>query len=630
MLDKILARRAYKRATRRGLIDPIRSDFGCRSRCYRTLNLTPRDRRRRLSWILIPAVMWIALVTYRLVSLQVTDVTTWKQWALRQHLTQIDLAPERGAILDRNGELLAASVPAGSIFVRPQLFPSKDHRRKAAAEISKIIGMSFDAVLQKLSSSKPFVWVARQIPRNQAEAVKALGFQGADFMVESKRYYPYGKAAAALVGKVGLDGNGLSGLERSFDKQLRGQGVSERVSRDALGNVIEGEASDNFRLPKGAALQLTLDANIQLIVDEELEAGRKNAQALRAMGVLVDSRSGEVLALGQAPQTDFNATSSVDGKALRNYMLETVYEPGSTFKPIVAAVALEERVVAPNEMIDCEGGYLKFGRHRINDVHPHDVISFRDVIVRSSNIGMTKIGLRLGSNRLHSYLKRFGFGESSGLGLSGESAGIFRAVQEWAAVDVATHSYGQGIAVTPLQMVRAVSALANGGILPRLHVIKDTAWGEEQRVISEKTSERVREMMFAVTEDEHGTGNRAALDGVRVGGKTGTAQKARSGTRGYAPGLYVSSFVGFADGHALGVNRNLTLIVVIDEPHATSNYGGVLAAPVFRRIMQRSLSYLSTREALHNGKRVSKHAGVLEANAPLSEGHLLRASYSGK
>jgi cell division protein FtsI (penicillin-binding protein 3) len=296
-------------------------------------------------------------------------------------------------------------------------------------------------------------------------------------------------------------------------------------------------------------------------------------------------------------------------------------------KPMVAAAAVDAGVVRANELINCENGRFPFSKHTIKDVHPSGIIPFHDVVVRSSNIGMTKVGIRMGSERLYSYLRRFGFGQSSDLGLPGESAGILRPEPAWSKVDVATHSFGQGVAVTPLQVVRAVAAISNGGILPELSVVIDEGGiPEGRRIISDKAADAAREMMYGVVEDKHGTGAKAAIPGIRVGGKTGTAQKASPNGRGYQAGSYVASFVGFADGAPLGVGRNLTTMVIIDEPKAKSIYGGTLAAPVFQRVMDRSFRFLSTKSELGVGRN---RAPMVIPNAPIEirDEELFTASY---
>jgi cell division protein FtsI (penicillin-binding protein 3) len=538
--------------------------------------------------------VWVSAVIARLVSLQITASNRWQDWAVRQHLSEVMVASERGPIYDRNDKLLAVSVPAGSIYVRPKQIKDKD---QVAQTLATTLKLPVKTVRAKLDSTKPFVWIERQLPRPLADKVDGMKLTGVGLVVESKRFYPYNHAASTLIGRVGVDGFGLSGIEGAFDKKLQGEHRRLELRRDAYGNFIDlSPEGGAIELPRGEPLRLTIDAALQTIVDEELMEGREKANAKHAMAVMLDAETGEILAMSQAPGVNFNSKLQGSGGDLKNLILETVFEPGSIMKPIVAAAAIDAGVARATELVDCENGRLRFGPHTIKDVHPSGVISIHDVVVRSSNIGMTKIGVKLGEERLYRALRNFGFGELSGLGLSGESAGILRPISAWAKVDVATHSFGQGIAVTPLQMVRAVSAIANGGRLPSLHLIADNSEVTLRRVLSESAAREGRDMMYGVVEDEHGTGSNAVIRGVRVGGKTGTAQKARANGRGYEPGSYIASFVGFADGGAIGVNRVLSLIVAVDEPRTTSIYGGTLAAPVFQRIMQRSLHVLSTRQ----------------------------------
>ncbi len=565
--------------------------------------LRPGSRRLRLGLLAFIALAWGALLVTRMYSLQVADFATWQDWALKQHFADVELASERGPIYDRNNRLLAVSVPAGSVYVRPALVRDKP---SAAQLLSKVLGMDRKAVALKLNQDKPFVWIKRQLPREQAERVEALNIQGVGYMLESRRFYPYNQAASTLIGKVGIDGHGLSGLEEQYERHLRGAEVTARFTRDALGKMIEAPADVplNTELPRGSEMHLTIDANLQMIVDEELAAGKANANAKSAMAALVDATTGEVLAISQAPALNYNVSAIKSKAEMTNKIAETVFEPGSIMKPLVAAAALQEHVVTPNEIINCENGRYSFGKHIIKDVHPSASIPFRDVIVRSSNIGMTKVGARLGKEKLYQYLRAMGFGSATGVGLPGESGGILRPVENWAIVDVATHSFGQGVAVTPLQMLRAMSAIANGGYLPSLRVLQDQPVAPPQRIYSASVADKVKDMLYAVVEDEHGTGGKALIEGIRVGGKTGTAQKANPNGRGYLPGAYMSSFIGFVDGTSLGVPQKLTLMVVIDEPNTTSIYGGTLAAPVFNRIMKRALNHLTTQRELGEGPGV--------------------------
>ncbi len=615
-------------ATRRTLIG---ADFASGQRPSATGVSLANKRPMRLRLIGFLSILWSGLLVGRLYSLQVSDFETWQDWALKQHVAEVEVASERGQVLDRNGKLMAVSIPAQSIYVRPKQV--KD-RERAVKDLSKLLEMKPSEVRARLDSTQPFVWLKRQVLRYQAEKVSALNLPGVGTVLEARRFYPYNQAASALIGKVGVDGTGLSGIESLYEKRLHEDHVKTTATRDAFGKIIHvsdgAEGVEGFSPPKGAALRLTIDADLQIIMDEELEIGRKNANAKQAMAVMIDSDTGEIVALSQSPSYNFNKPSGESKDMLRNLLVEAVFEPGSVMKPIVAAAAMDAGVVTPDDKINCENGRFPFSKHTIKDVHPSGTVTFYDVVVRSSNIGMTKVGIRLGSDRLYHYLRKFGFGSSTGLGLAGETNGILRSERTWAKVDVATHSFGQGVAVTPLQVVRAVAAIANGGVLPTLSVVIDEhGIPQGERVVSEKAASAAREMMYGVVEDEHGTGAKAKIDGLRIGGKTGTAQKANPKGRGYMAGTYVASFVGFADGSPVGVPRNLTAMVIIDEPRAKSIYGGTLAAPVFQRIMDRTFRFISTRTELGVGNSRSPFI-VPERSIDVKDEELFPASYKPK
>ncbi len=455
--------------------------------------LQPKSRRIRLNFIVLLALVWTGALVARLYSLQVSDFERWQDWALKQHFAEVKLASERGPIFDRDEKLLAISVPADSVYVRPGQVTNKS---EAAKLLAKILRVDTKVIKAKLDEKKPFVWVQRQVPRSVGTQVAALKISGVGTVLESKRMYPFNEAASSLIGKVGIDGSGLSGIEAVYERVLHAQQVKTRATRDALGNMIqETSAEGGFVLPKGKPLKLTIDTGLQLIVDEGLEAGRKAANGKAGVAIMVDSNSGEILAMSQAPAVNFNTALNVSKDDLKNLTIETVFEPGSIMKPIVAAAALDAKVIRPKDIVNCEHGRFSYAHHVIKDVHPSDDISFFDVVVRSSNIGMTKVGMRMGSERLYSSLRAFGFGQATGLGLPGESGGILRPVSSWAQVDVATHSFGQGIAVTPLQMVRATAVIANGGKLPTLHIVDDDSVFESRRVVSEDAARKVQEML---------------------------------------------------------------------------------------------------------------------------------------
>ena len=580
------------------------------------------SRRSRLCWIVFFALLWSMGIVYRLASLQLFGSDFWRSRGQRQHFSEVKIAAERGPIYDRNGQLMAVSVPASSIYVRPREI-NKKKRKKAIQIISTLLELEPERVEKAFDSQQPFVWLKRQVPRVYAEQLDNYKIAGVGHLLEARRFYPYKQAGSALIGRVGIDGNGLSGLEARYEKLLSRDIIKSKVIRDAKGNIITGndDSLDHFEIPKGQDLHLTLDASIQYILDEELEKGRNEFSARAALGAIVDTKTGDILALGQAPTFNFNEDKIAGREALLNRAIETVFEPGSIMKPIVTAAALQGGVVHPTDIIDCGSGVYRYGGHNIKDTHRVGAVSVKDVVVHSSNIGMTKIGIKMGRDLLYDSLDRFGFGHPIGLNLPGETRGILRKKKDWSMVDIATHSFGQGVAVTPLQMLRALSSIVNGGILPNLRVIDDGNFEPGERILSEKTANDVREMMFAVVEDPHGTGKRAAIKGVRIGGKTGTAQKAREGGRGYAAGKYMASFMGFADAEAINIDDKLALIVVVDEPHKGSIYGGTVAAPIFKKVMTRVLYLLATRQ------RVKRKTDIYR-NLDQDVSGLVRAKYA--
>ena len=323
--------------------------------------------------------------------------------------------------------------------------------------------------------------------------------------------------------------------------------------------------------------------------------------------------------MGQSPSVNLNVPKLSSRQALRNLVVEASFEPGSVMKPIVAAIALEQGVVSEGEILDCEHGRRRFGGYTIRDTHPLDLVTFREIVIKSSNIGMSKVAERLGKERLFAGLREFGFGSTARIGLPGETPGILRPVDSWAEIDLATHSYGQGVAVTPLQLVRAFTAVANGGNLVPLRLVnqvrvdQDEEVASARRIISEQTAARVRNLMQAVVEDPEGTGRAALLKDViqevDVGGKTGTAEKASETGRGYAKGKYVASFIGFVESYRVGLPYTLVLYVIADEPGGRSIYGGSVAAPVFKSIIQRSLAYLSRHFELSESRGATRQRG---------------------
>jgi cell division protein FtsI (penicillin-binding protein 3) len=538
----------------------------------------------------------LLLLVARAVDLGVLRGPGFVRLAAKQHRQRIGLVPHRGPIVDRNGEALALSLDVPSIYVRPREVDEPERLGALAAAL----GMPAATLHRLLDGGKPFVWLKRQALPREAAAVQALGLRGVYTVAEGRRFYPHHDLAAHVLGLVGVDAQGLEGLERAFDHAIRGEGQSVEVDRDARGRAlltrgVQGPPAH------GSRVELTLDAAIQDAAERELAAGAAASGAVAGTAVVLDPATGEILALANVPTYNPNRPGRAKDRRwrerVRNRALTDPYEPGSTFKAVLAAAAIEEKVVSPTEMIFCENGRFPVGRWTINDAHPHGWLSFAEVIQYSSNIGVTKIAERLGRERYGRYLTAFGFGQRTGIELTGESPGILRSPERWGRIDLATHAFGQGISVTPLQMVAAFGAIANGGRLMRPFLVRrvvapdGTVTLEHEptlvrRVVSERSAHVVTTLLRRVVEERGGTGTRARLDGFPVAGKTGTAQKVNLETGGYSA-KRIGSFVGFVPADA----PRAVILVLIDEPR-TSSYGGIVAAPVFRAIASAVLKRL--------------------------------------
>jgi cell division protein FtsI (penicillin-binding protein 3) len=535
-------------------------------------------------------VVLFALLVARAIDLTVVRGPDFARRATRQHRQVITLVPQRGAIVDRNGDLLASSLNVPSLFVRPRKLGPDDRSR--LPELAKALGMPLAAVKGKAASEQPFVWLKRQTTPQVAEAVARLGIAGVDRVEEPRRFYPHGQTAAHVLGFVNVDSQGLAGLERRFDDEIRGDAQEIEVARDAHGRVFHKGAFATKPL-EGAEIALTLDAQLQAVTERELAAGVAAAKARAGAALVLDPATGEILALANHPT--FNPNDPTDrtghdwkGRS-RNRVLTDPYEPGSTYKAILAAAAIDRGVVRAGDQIFCENGRYRYANKTIHDVHPHGWLTVADAIQVSSNICAAKIADRLGKERYYQYLRDFGFGTRTGIELPGEEPGILRHVNGWARIDLATHGFGQGVSVTPLQLAAAFGAIANGGNLmkpflvrrvtaPSGEVLREGRPAAVRRVLKPESARIVKEMLRRVVEERGGTGGKARVEGYPVAGKTGTAQKVTPGARGYS-GKYIGSFVGF-----LPVDRpRAVILVMIDEP-AGRGFGGTVAAPVFQRI----------------------------------------------
>ena len=551
----------------------------------------PGLRTRVLIVAAILAVAFGGLVA-RLFQLQILRHGELTALAERQSSRTVVLHAQRGAIVDRHGAPLATSSPAESLFAHPK---SVGDPVRVATRLAPILQMPESELHAALVSGRSFVWLRRRVPPAAATAIKALREPGLDFVPEPLRLYPNRELAAHVIGFVGVDG-GLEGVERARDAELRGAPGKAISGRDALGRDIDGP-----RILKppvaGQGVMLTLDTNIQYIAEREIDAAFHRTGAKAAMAVVMEPRTGDVLAIAIRPT--FNPNTFTDVRARehwRNRAVTDPFEPGSTFKVILAAAALEEGVVSPDSRFYGENGAIKIARTTIHDWKRYGWLTFSEVLQNSSNVGSIKIGLTLGASRYYRYMTAFGFGAPTGVDLAGESRGLLRDPGRWSALSLPTMSLGQEVSVTALQMVTAFSAIANGGTLMRPRMVRAIfdADGQEIRrfeptpvrqVISKQTAQTLSRILVRVVED--GTGHNAAIAGYEVGGKTGTAQKLDPATRRYSRAPGVLSFVGFAPVEA----PRFVMLVMLDEPK-NEKWGSEAAAPIFSGIGRDILRYL--------------------------------------
>jgi cell division protein FtsI (penicillin-binding protein 3) len=534
------------------------------------------------------------LIFVRVLQLQVREKERLQELAERQHQRMITLVPSRGTIYDRNLGVLAESTEIDSLYAHPRQI---ENPSKVARKIARVLEMKKSTIEKKLRYQKPFVWLQRKISPEKAERIKRLEIKGAGFLKESQRYYPNLALAANVLGFVGIDSQGLEGVELQYDRYLRGQTHRFVVELDARGGeIITGDSIPPTDLSSRSVV-LTIDLDIQHNVEKALSLAVKETRARSGMVVVMDPRTGRILAMASRPSFNPNSIENYGPRAIRNRTITDIFEPGSIFKVFLLAAALEEKLVKRDEIFFCNNGTYRIGKDIIHDHEKHGWLTLQKIIKFSSNIGASQIGLRIGAKRLDRYIRNFGFGASTGINLPGEVNGIVRKPETLSEVGIANTSFGQGISVTAIQLVSALSSIANGGILMRPYVVDQIidqrgkvvkSFNREplRRVISPETCLEVARIMKQVVEPG-GTGVQAALPGYAVAGKTGTAQKIDPLLKTYADNKYIGSFMGFVPAD----RPRLAILVVIDEPEGTP-YGGVLAAPVFRAIALHALQRL--------------------------------------
>ena len=550
---------------------------------------------RRLIQLFALLAAWAVVVVARLVQVQLVRHDHYVARAQRQQERTLELNPVRGSILDVRGRVLAESVAAESIYADPQAISD---RRAVAKKLAAVngIGLSARELEAKLRGDGSFAWVARQLPLETAREIRRLGLPGIYFMEAHRRSYPRTTLGANVIGYAGVDGDGLAGIEHSFDAHIRGSAGKVTLLKDARkGMYLVGGDGPN-RARDGHDVVLTIDSVVQFIAERALEKAVAEYRAASGSAIVMNPHDGAILAMASLPTFDPNRFREFSRDAWRNRNVQDLYEPGSTFKIITAAAGLEERIVTPSQMLDCGNGEITVANITIHehDGHRYGLLSFEDVIVNSSNVGSARVGLALGERRFYNWIRRFGFGERTGITLPGEATGLLRRTEKWTQVSPASIAIGQEIGATPLQVIRAVATVATGGLRvePRIvervidddgNTIYEPPRREPVRVMSEKTAAVMNEILKNVV--SRGTGGEAELEEHVVAGKTGTAQKAGRG--GYYSDRYVGSFAGYVPAD----RPRIAILVVIDEPKG-EHYGGVVAAPVFREIAEGTLRYL--------------------------------------
>ncbi len=564
-------------------------------------NLPPRQRRWvrvRVGILTLLLLTGAGAVARRAWELQIERGDTLREMAEEQYLRNIRLAPKRGTIFDRHGAELAVSVDADSVWANPRELRAADYDARLAAErLATVLPIDRDVIGRRLASDRYFVWIERHVTPAQAAAVRALEIPGVSMSREAKRYYPNRELAAHLLGFANVDGTGIEGLELAFDERLRGSVNAVPAIRDRRGHVVFSEQLLDDRAAQGDDLYLTIDKTIQHVAEREIELAVRTFEARGATIVVMEPRTGEILALASYPTFNPNDPGSAPAGARRNRAITDRFEPGSTVKPFTVAGALAAGTVRSDQLIDCENGAMEVAEYTIHDSHAYDMLTPAQVLAFSSNIGTAKIGDSMGRAGLFRTFRRFGFGSSTGLPLPGETEGSLRHYRRWYEMDAATISFGQGVSVTTVQLAVAMSALANGGQLVRPILVQrvSDAHGDtveetlpmvRRRVVPRGTARLVADMLTAVT-GPGGTGVEAAIDGYLVAGKTGTAQKADYIGGGYFEDRWLASFVGFVPAD----DPRLVIAVVVDEP-VIAHYGGTVAGPVFRRVGEAALRHL--------------------------------------
>jgi Cell division protein FtsI/penicillin-binding protein 2 len=564
-----------------------------------------RINRKRAYFLFILFIAAFALITYRLVSIQYIYASKYKSEADFQHKEEFVVNSTRGKILDRNLVELATSLIEKTVYANPKLVLSPD---KEAEALSGILGLSYDDIKAKLGNKDlGFVYIKRQISSETAELISQLNLPGIYIQNENKRYYPQGDLAASIIGFTGLDNNGLNGIELQYEKFLRGVDGKYVIEKDVYGNMIPG-SNNNYIAPiDGGDVLLTIDSQIQYILQKKLEEVAKTYKAKDAIAIVINPKTGEIYAMGSYPGFDLNNYQDSDTALYKNLGTSFTYEPGSTFKIVNISSSIDSGSIKPDQVFNLPPS-IRVGDKIIKEISRTYNIEYTtgEIIKYSSNIGAVTSALAMGKQQFYEYIKKYGFGEKTGIDLPGEESGLFYNYKNWPSSMIGALAIGQSISVTPLQLVRAACVIANGGYLVTPYIVKEIrltndnieqpVMQESTSIIGKETAAAVKDMMLSCVQS--GTGTAAQIAGVNVCGKTGTAQKANKNGIGYTEGRVITSFVGFAPYE----DPEIAIIVVVDEPQGPEDliWGSTVAAPVFKDIMNFSLQRLR----IDSGKEV--------------------------
>jgi cell division protein FtsI (penicillin-binding protein 3) len=563
-------------------------------------------------------LFWLLVIGCRLVQVQVVRYGEWMQRASRQQQRSIEVSPRRGIIYDRNGHELAMSINVDSVFAVPSEIPDPDN---TASLIGRVLHMSSAEIAAKIKASHNFTWIARKVDAEESQRLRAMNLRGIYFEKEPKRFYPKRELAAQTLGYVGVDDEGLGGIEHAFDEELRGKTGRMQIIMDARRKWL-GRVEKNPE--PGQNVVLTIDEKIQYIAERELEQAMHDTQSEAGTVVVQNPNTGEILALASRPTFNPNVFKDVPGAALKNRAVTDIFEPGSVFKIVTYSAALDEQLIKPEDPIDCQGGVITIGGIRIHDLHKSGVVPIADALAHSSDVAAVKVGMKLGDERFYSYIHNYGFGQQTGIELPGETRGMAKPANRWSKVSIGAISIGQEVGVTPLQLVSMVSTIAHDGVYTPPRIVAGVMAPrstpqtvtfrppQQRRVVSTLTAVQMKKMLEGVV--LFGTARRAILDGYTSAGKTGTAQKVDPNTGTYSKTKYVATFAGFAPVN----NPAITIAVTLDSPKGL-HQGGQVSAPVFTRVAQQVLAYMNVpHDVPVNPKRLQIRASVRDSE--LEEG----------